>query len=126
MHAATPPPPVAAAARPVVLRGRTSDGAPMSLTLRGGRIVAVRVTVRRYVCDPEGDIGPLAIASAVATRPGPARRFGFVAGPGSQRLRVDGRFAADARLARGSLRLRGTIGTGDPCSSPRVTFRVAA
>ena len=126
MVAAAPPPPAAAAATPAVtLRGRTSQGGAMALTLRGGRIVRVRVTIRRYVCDPQGDIAPLDVAVAPDARVGAAGGFGFAAGPPSERLRVDGRLGAGGHRARGSLRLRGTIGVGDPCRSPRITFRLA-
>lgn len=126
LAAAPPPPPAHAAATPAVtLRGRTSQGAAMALTLRGARIVRVRVTLRRYVCVPEGDIAPLEVTVAPDARLGAGGSFGFTAGPPSERLRVDGRVGAISRIARGSLRLRGTIGTGDPCRSPRVTFSLA-
>ncbi len=115
-----------AAATSHVLRGRTSEGASLALTLRGGRIVRVRVTLRRYVCVPQGDIAPTRIDATTDARIGPRRRFGFSAGAPSERLRVDGAITASGTGARGSLRLRGTIGTGDPCRSPRVTFRLGA
>lgn len=108
-----------------VMRGRASDGEAMRLALRSSRITAVRVTLRRYVCDPEGDIGPLMVAAVLpATRVHARGIFGFSAGPPSERLRVDGRLSADGRRAGGSMRVHGTIGTGDPCRSPRVTFRL--
>ena len=127
MFAAAPPPPPAhaAATPPVTLRGRTSQGSAMTLTLRGGRIVRVRMTVERYVCVPEGDIAPLEVSVAPGARVGAAGAFGFTAGPPSERLRVDGRIGTGSRTARGSLRLSGTIGTGDPCRSPRITFALA-
>ena len=126
MVAAAPPPAAhVAAAPPLTLRGRTSEGAPMALTVRGGRIVRVRVTLRRYVCVPEGDIAPLAVDDPASGRIGAAGRFGFTTGPLSERLRLDGRIAPGGRAARGSLQLRGTIGTGDPCRSRRVTFSLA-
>jgi hypothetical protein len=126
MVAAAPPPPAhAAAAAPLTLRGRTSEGAAMALTVRGGRIVRVRVTLGRYVCVPEGDIAPLAVDDPASGRIGAAGRFGFTTGPLSERLRLDGRLATGGRAARGSLQVRGTIGTGDPCRSRRVTFSLA-
>ena len=122
MLAATPEPPPAAAATHV-LRGRTSQGAALALTLLGGRIVRVRVTLGRYVCVPQGDIAPTRVDATADARIGPRRRFGFSAGAPSERLRVDGAITASGTGARGSLSLHGTIGTGDPCRSPRVTFR---
>jgi hypothetical protein len=126
MIAAAPPPPAhAVTSPPLTLRGRTSQGAPMALTVRGGRIVRVRVTLRRYVCVPEGNIAPIAVDDPASARVGTAGAFGFTTGPISERLRIDGRIGRDGRRARGSLILRGTIGTGDPCRSPRVTFSLA-
>ena len=125
MLAVTAEPPVVAAAVHV-LRGRTSEGAPLALTLRGRRIVRVRVTLNRYVCIPQGDIAPTRIDTSADARIGPRRRFGFSAGAPSERLRVDGAITASGMGAGGSLRLRGTIGTGDPCRSPRVSFRISA
>ena len=125
MLAVTAEPPVAAGTVHV-LRGRTSEGAPLVLTLRGGRIVRVRVTLERYVCVPQGDIAPVRVDATADARIGPRRRFGFSAGAPSERLRVDGTITASGLAARGSLRLRGTIGTGDPCRSPRVRFRIGA
>ncbi len=126
MVAAAPLPPAHAVTAPALtLRGRTSEGAAVALTLRGGRVVRVRVTLRRYVCVPEGDIAPIAVDDPASGRVGASGAFGFTAGPISERLRVDGRIGRDGRRARGSLILRGTIGTGDPCRSRRVTFSVA-
>ena len=126
MVAVAPPPPAhAVAAPPVTLRGRTSEGAAMALTVRDGRIVRVRVTLQRYVCVPEGDIAPLAVDDPASGRVGRAGGFGFTTGPFSERLRIDGRIGGAGRRARGSLIVRGTIGTGDPCRSRRVTFSLA-
>lgn len=125
MVAAAPPPPAHAAVAPLVaLRGRTSEGAAMTLTLRSARIVRVRVTLRRYVCDPEGDLAPVSVTGSPGARVGRAGAFGFTVGPASERLRVDGRLGTGRTVARGSMRLRGTIGTGDRCASRRVSFRL--
>lgn len=122
MIAAAPPPAHTAAAAVRTLRGRTSQGAPMRIAVRGSRIVAIHLTLLRYVCDPEGDIAPLAVDRMLDVDPGADRVFGLTLGPPSERLRIDGRRSADGRQLRGSLRVRGTIGTGDPCRSSRITF----
>lgn len=112
-----------AAAAPAPADG-TYRGDRVALTVRDGQVVAVRATVRRVVCVPFGNIGPLRIASAVDEAPiGADGRTRFTVGPPSERLTVRARFGRADR-ARGRLAVRGTIGTGDPCRSPRVPFVV--
>lgn len=102
----------------------TYRGDRVALVVRDGAVTEVRATVRRMVCDPFGDIGPLRIASPVADGAIDERgRVAFTVGPPSERLAVRARFDGRER-ARGRLRVRGTIGTGDPCRSPRVRFVV--
>ncbi len=117
--------PAAASAAPVadgVYRSSTQDLA-LALTVRAGQVDGVRLTLRRYVCMPEGDIGPLFIGLPVGARISAGRRgFGFTRGPISERLRVDGRFSGREPLVRGSLQVRGTIGQADPCASRRIRF----
>ena len=128
MIADAPPQPAAAIAatdRPSLLRGTTNERRPVRLWIRGGTIVRVRIDIGRYVCDPEGDIGPLLIDDRPYVAIHASRRFVLSIGPGSQRLQIDGRLSADRRRAGGSARLTGTIGTGDPCRSPRISFRAA-
>jgi len=102
-------------------RGATAEGRAITLTVAAGRVTRVDVAVVNYACDLEGDIGPLAVKGAPRARIGAAGRFGGSSGPTSERMRIDGRFGRGASV-RGSLRLRGTVGTGEPCSSPRIRF----
>ena len=115
--------PAAAPAVPAdgAFRGATAEHRDVALTLTGGRVTRVRATVGRYVCSPEGDIGPLAVDVAVDARVGRHGTFGFTAGPGSERLRVDGRLGRRG-VVRGRLRLTGTMGIGDPCASRPIAF----
>ncbi|HEY5142595.1 MAG TPA: hypothetical protein VII98_03755 [Solirubrobacteraceae bacterium] len=115
--------PAAALAVPAdgAFRGATAERRDVALTLSAGRVTRVRVTVGRYVCSPEGDIGPLAIDVAARARVGRRGTFGFTAGPRSERLRVDGRLGSGG-LVRGRLRLTGTMGIGDPCASRPIAF----
>ncbi len=110
-----------AAAADGAFRGATAEHRDVTLTLSGGRVTRVRVTVGRYVCRPEGDIGPLAVDVAVSARIGRRGTFGFSGGPSSERLRVDGRLGRGG-VVRGRLRLAGTMGIGDPCASRPIAF----
>ncbi len=115
--------PAAAPAAPVDggFRGLTAEHRDVALTVSGGRVTRVRVTVGRYVCSPEGDIGPLAVDVAVSARVGRRGTFGVTGGPHSERLRVDGRLGRGG-VVRGRLRLTGTMGIGDPCASRPILF----
>ena len=114
--AATPPP------APALYAGRTAERAPLRLRVRGGRVARVVVVVRRYACDPYGDIGPLRVDARPGARLGRGGRVAFAAGVPSERLRVIATLGP--RRAAGRLRVRGTIGTGDPCASGWVRFAV--
>lgn len=119
---------LAVALAAVALAAPPADGAyrgdRVALVVSDGAVTAVRATVRHMVCDPFGDIGPLRIVAPVATAAiGDDGRVAFTVGPPSERLTVRARFGADRR-ARGRLRVRGTIGTGDPCRSPARRFVV--
>ncbi|CAB4922261.1 unannotated protein [freshwater metagenome] len=103
-------------------RGRTAEGLPITLRISGQRVTLVRLDIGRYVCVPEGDIGPLAAEPTTSGRVLTRGIFGFSTGPASQRVRIDGQLARDRRTIRGSLRMTGAIGTGDPCSSRRLRF----
>ncbi|HEY8583725.1 MAG TPA: hypothetical protein VIL49_12285 [Capillimicrobium sp.] len=96
-------------------------GDGVALTVRDGAVVRVRARVPEMLCDPFGDIGPLRIVDAPAAPVGGDGRVRFTVGPPSERLTLAARFGREGR-ARGRLRVRGTIGTGDPCRSPRQRF----
>ena len=112
---------VAASVAPV------GDGAyrarDLTLVVRDRRVVRVDATVRRFVCDPFGDIGPIRVRERPDAAIDRGGRLRFTVGPPSERLTVRARFGGHGR-ARGALRLRGTIGTGDPCASPTRRFVV--
>lgn len=104
-----------------------SDGAHrghgVTLVVRDRHVVRVDTRLRRFVCDPFGDVGPVRVTvrpDAPIARDGRVR---FTAGPPSERLTLRARFRPGGR-AGGRLRLRGTIGTGDPCASPLRRFVV--
>ncbi len=118
----SPPASLAAASpAPGTYRGSTAEGQAITLTVSRGRVARISVAVVNYACDLEGDIGPLPVTGAPRARVSASGRFGATSGPTSERLRVDGRFGRGARV-RGSLRVRGTMGTGEPCASPRIAF----
>jgi hypothetical protein len=100
--------------------GHTIEGRRVVLEVRGRVVVHARAGVRRYRCETFGDVGPLVVDRAVHARIGRDGRFALTAGAPVERLRVSGRLAR-GRVA-GTLRLTGTIATGQRCASATVRF----
>ncbi len=120
--APTPAPHSAAASPSRTYRGKTSEGGAVRIVVADGHVQLATVIVGRYVCKPEGSIGPMSVQVHPAA-PITAGRFAFDAGSMPESLAMRATFGAH-RTVRGTLRAHGTIGTGDPCSSP--TFRFTA
>ena len=99
---------------------------PITLTVRGATIARIRTSARRYACPAFGDIGPLPLDLRPAIPIGADGRFHAVTGPVSERTTVSGRRThRDGRTTiTGTLRVAGTIGTGDPCASRTLRFAV--
>lgn len=110
------------AAEPVQYTGQTAEGRRIVIEVRGRAVVHVRAGLERYRCETFEDIGPL-----VVSRPGlaPLARdggFRFAAGPAAQRLTVLGHVRTGGRIT-GTVRVKGTIATGQACTSLTVRFR---
>jgi hypothetical protein len=101
---------------------RSAEGRRVVLEVREGRVVGVRAGLQRYRCETFGEIGPLVVNLRGRARVGRDGRFAFVAGVPAQTLRVAGRFSPHGRAVTGSVRVAGTIATGQRCSSRTVSF----
>jgi len=104
---------------------RTTEGRTVRLVVRDGRVVTAAATFARYPCRGFGDLGPVRVVVAVDAPIAPTGRVAFRAGPPAERLALRVRFRASGAIA-GAMRLRGTIGTGEPCASRRVRLARAA
>jgi hypothetical protein len=102
--------------------GHTTEHRRIVISVRARSIVAVRAGIGRYTCDTFGDVGPLVARETVRARIGAGGRFAFTAGEAAQRLTVSGVVRAKARRITGTLRLRGTIATGQKCASATLRF----
>jgi hypothetical protein len=102
--------------------GHTIEGRRVVLQVRGRVVVHVRVGVRHYRCETFDDIGPVVVARAGRARVAGDGRFRFSAGEPAQRLVVSGRLARGGAM-RGTVRLTGTIATGQRCASATLSFR---
>jgi hypothetical protein len=118
-----PPMPVAHVP-PVHYEGVTSEGRAIRLSLRAGRVVAVRASVVRYPCDPFGDVGPIRLSETGAVKVNRfTGRFTFAAGDDVQRVTVRGVWRRRALRITGTLRVVGQIATGQRCASGTLHFR---
>jgi hypothetical protein len=109
----------------VAYAGHTTEGRRIVVDVRGREVVAVRVGIAHYHCATFGEIGPVVVVrSRVHARIGIDGRFALTAGAPSERLRVTGRLGAGGRGLRGTVRLTGSIATGQRCAS--ATLRWAA
>src|SRR5437870_819663 len=107
-------------AHTVPYTGHTTEGRRVVVDVRRGAVVHVRVGVRHYRCETFGDIGPVVVARAGRAQIGASGRFVFRAGRDVERLTVSG--VLRGRRVRGTVRLTGTIATGERCRSARLRF----
>ncbi|HMJ34397.1 MAG TPA: hypothetical protein VK501_10815 [Baekduia sp.] len=101
--------------------GHTIEGRRIVVQVRGRVVVGVRVTVSRYPCDTFGDVGPLPVSESGRAAIAKDGRFRLVAGEPAQRVTLTGLLRSDGRLS-GTLRVRGTIATGQRCASATLRY----
>jgi hypothetical protein len=102
--------------------GHTTEHRRVVVDVRGRSVVGVRVGIARYPCETFGDIGPLVAREKGHARIGPDGRFTFRAGEEAQRLTVRGVLRRKTHRITGTLRLAGTIATGQRCASATLRF----
>ncbi len=100
--------------------GHTIEARRIVIDVAARRVVRLRVGVRRYRCETFGDIGPVVVARRVDVRVRRDGRFRFTAGELAERLTASGRLRG--RRITGTVRLLGTIATGQRCASAKVRF----
>jgi hypothetical protein len=102
--------------------GTTTEHLPVKIVVRGGHVVRASARTGTYTCDPHGELGGNRITvdtDADAT----GGTFRFDAGREVLSLKMTGTVVTRTRI-KGRLRIHGTIGTGDPCTSRAVRFTV--
>ena len=104
--------------------GHTTEHRRIVISVRARSVVAVRPLAGfgAYRCDTFSDVGPLVVRERVRARIDARGRFVLTAGPEAQRLRVAGVVRARAGRITGTVRLRGTIATGQRCASATLRF----
>jgi hypothetical protein len=101
--------------------GHTIEGRRVTVQVRGRTVVGVTATVARYPCETFGDVGPLRVRET--GRAGIARdgTFHLTAGEPAQRVTLTGRLRRAGTVA-GTLRVQGTIATGQRCASATLRY----
>ncbi|HEV7494211.1 hypothetical protein [Baekduia sp.] len=102
--------------------GHTTEHRRIVVEVRGRAVVGVRVGITRYPCADFGDVGPLVIREAGRAAIGRDGRFRFVAGEPAQRITIAGVLRRRAHRLTGTVRVRGTIATGQRCASGTLRF----
>jgi hypothetical protein len=102
--------------------GHTPEHRRVVLDVAGRSVVAVRVGIARYRCETFGDIGPLVVRESGRARIGADGRFTFRAGEEAQRVTVRGVVRRATRRVTGTVRVVGSIATGQRCASATLRF----
>jgi hypothetical protein len=106
--------------------GHTTEARRVVLDVRGRSVVALRAGVGRYRCETFGDIGPLVVrARDLHARVGADGRFHLTTGEPAQRVTVAGTLRRRTHRITGTLRVRGSIATGQRCASATLRFTAA-
>jgi hypothetical protein len=108
--------------------GQTAEHRRVVVEVAGRYVVGVRVGIARYRCETFGEIGPLVVRESGRARIGADGRFAFRAGEEARRVTVRGvvRRKARPRRVAGTVRLVGSIATGQRCASATVRFTATA
>jgi hypothetical protein len=102
--------------------GHTTEDRRIVVDVRGRAVVGVRAGIARYPCATFGDVGPLVVRETGHAAIGRDGRFRFTAGEAAQRLTVTGTLRRAARRITGSVRVAGSIATGQRCASATLRF----
>jgi hypothetical protein len=110
---------VAAALAPAY-GGRTDEGRRIVIEVARGRVVLVHSELNSYVCRTFGEIGPLRVHSHASARIDKHGRFSLKVGEPAEMVIARG--TVTNQTAAGTLRVSGTIATGQECHSHTVRF----
>jgi hypothetical protein len=118
--------PAAAPAPVVSYAGRTAERRRIVVQVRGRVVVGVRAGIATYPCATFGDVGPLVVRETGSARIGRDGRFRFSAGESARRITVNGVLRTrGGRRITGTVRVDGTIATGQKCASATLRFTAA-
>jgi hypothetical protein len=106
--------------------GHTAENRRIVLDVRGRTVVGVRAGITRYPCADFGDVGPFVVREALRARIGRDGRFRFTVGEPAQRITVSGVLRSRTHRITGTVRVHGSIATGQRCASATLRFAAAS
>jgi hypothetical protein len=110
----------------VSYRGHTTEDRSIVVEIRGSAVVAVRAGIERFPCDTFGDVGPLVVReTGLRAAIGRDGRFKLTAGEPAQQITIAGTLRRRTHRITGTLRVRGSIATGQRCASATLRFSAA-
>ena len=115
----------AATALAPLYTGTTEEGKAIRVHASDRVIHRVTTAVVDYECRRFGQIGPIRVRVDTRAPVDRRGRFSFVEGERVERVGVAGTVRGDGTIT-GRVRVSGTIGTGERCSSPVIRFRARA
>jgi hypothetical protein len=102
--------------------GQTSEHRRVVIEVRGRAVVGVRAGITRYPCADFGDTGGFVVRGSGRATIGRDGRFRFSAGEPAQRITVSGVRRTRTHRITGTLRVVGSIATGQKCASGTLRF----
>ncbi|MET0604472.1 MAG: hypothetical protein ABW167_20980 [Baekduia sp.] len=105
--------------------GQTTEHRRIVVDVRGRAVIGVRVGIRRYPCADFGDVGPLTVRETGRAAIGRDGRFRFAAGEPAQRVTITGVLRRRTHRIAGTVRVHGSIATGQRCASAKLRFSAA-
>jgi hypothetical protein len=105
--------------------GQTAEHRRIVLDVRGRSVVGVRAGITRYPCADFGDVGPFVVREALRASIGRDGRFRFTVGEPAQRITVSGVLRSRTHRITGTVRVQGSIATGQKCASATLRFAAA-
>jgi hypothetical protein len=105
--------------------GQTTEDRWIVVEVRGRVVRGVRVGITRYRCADFGDIGPFIVRERGRAVIGRDGRFRFAAGEPAQRVTITGVLRRRTQRITGTIRVHGSIATGQRCASATLRFTAA-
>ncbi len=103
--------------------GRTEEGRRIVVETRANKVTLVHATIDDYECEMFGAVGPIRVHEKPRERVARDGKVNTTTGDRTGRVTLKAKFTP-ARVS-GTLRVRGTIATGQPCSSRTLRFSAA-
>jgi hypothetical protein len=104
-----------------VYAGRTEEARRIVIEVKDRHVVLVHAAIDDYQCEQFGQIGPLRIHARANAQVDSRGRFSLRVGDRAETVIATGTITSERAI--GTLRVVGTIATGQRCKSHTLSFR---